>query len=158
VKLVIAGNGDEQYLKSLKEYIERNNLSNIYFAGNLTKDDLKIYYEGSTLSIVPSLVYDNMPNSALESMAFGTPVIAPDNGSFPEIVFDNVTGFLYEYGNLQVMAEKIRDYLLQPKLQQEMRLKSREFIELNHSAKGHYKLLMCVIEKVIRSQKEKNKG
>lgn len=153
VKLILAGSGDQSYIDSLKQLINEYDLKNIYFTGNLSLDALNAYYQESSLSIVPSLVYDNMPNSALESMAFGTPVIAPNNGSFPEIVKDGISGFLYEYGKPSDMAIKIRDYLVNQDLQRSMPLKSREFIKDNHSSYVHYNLLMSIVQKVMTLHK-----
>lgn len=148
VNLKLAGNGDQDYVNSLKEYILKNDLNHIEFLGNLDKDELMQQFKGSTLSIIPSLVYDNLPNSALESLAVGTPVIAPSHGCFPEIVIENKTGFLYKPGDSVDMAQKIYSYLNNASLHEMMNIESVNFIKRNHSPEIHYNLLISIIEKV----------
>ncbi len=46
-----------------------------------------------TCVLNPSTV-DNMPNSVLESLASGVPVVSTDAGGVPDIVDDGVSGLL----------------------------------------------------------------
>lgn len=44
---------------------------------------------------------EGVSNSIMESMAFGTPVIATDGGGSPEIIDDGVNGFLIKENNME---------------------------------------------------------
>ena len=58
--------------------------------------------------MIPSIWYDNLPNTALESFKYGKPVIASNIGSLPELVLDEVNGYLFETGNVKSLIEKIQ--------------------------------------------------
>jgi len=46
--------------------------------------------------------------AALEAMACGVPVVAPNNGGLPELVLDDETGFLFELGDLDGFVAQTR--------------------------------------------------
>jgi phenylacetate-CoA ligase len=56
--------------------------------------------------INPSQV-DNMPNSVLEAMASGVPVVSSNVGGVPFILRDDVTGLMVPAGNPQAMASAV---------------------------------------------------
>ena len=70
----------------------------------------------SLFSVAPSLLYDNMPNSVLESLAAGTPAIASNHGSFPEIIINGDTGLLFNPGDVKDLSNKIKILLDNKKL------------------------------------------
>ncbi len=60
--------------------------------------------------LMPSL-WDGMPNSLLEAMAVGVPVIASDAGAIPEIVTDGVHGLLLPKTHLHLLAQRVEELL-----------------------------------------------
>ena len=50
---------------------------------------------------------EGLPMAALEAMARGVPVIAPVTGALPDLIRDNVNGFLYQTGNMTEAASCI---------------------------------------------------
>ncbi|MGE9289830.1 MAG: glycosyltransferase [Puniceicoccales bacterium] len=63
-------------------------------------------YNSADLFVAPSL-QDNLPNTVLESLACGTPVVGSDAGGIPDMVRHGETGWLFEVGN----SESLRDVL-----------------------------------------------
>jgi glycosyltransferase involved in cell wall biosynthesis len=57
---------------------------------------------------VLSSTRESFPLAAREAMAAGRAVIAPRIGGCPEVVEDGVTGFLFEAGNVDDLADKMR--------------------------------------------------
>jgi glycosyltransferase involved in cell wall biosynthesis len=59
---------------------------NIYLHGHLTGDRLTGFYHHARFLVIPSRCYEGFPLVALEAMALGRTVIAPDHGGFSDIL------------------------------------------------------------------------
>lgn len=67
---------------------------------------LATVYAAADCMVLPSLE-DNLPNTMLESLAMGTPVIANENGGMREIIQDGVNGYIATGATAVSLAEKI---------------------------------------------------
>jgi glycosyltransferase involved in cell wall biosynthesis len=76
-------------------------------------------YSAADIFVLPAL-QDNFPNTALEALACGLPVIAFDAGGVPEIVRDGLTGLLVEPANPQALASAIEELVGNPERRKEM--------------------------------------
>jgi len=77
---------------------------------------LSLVYSAADVYVVPSL-QDNQPNTVLESMACGTPVVGFDVGGIPDMVRPGITGLLAPVGD----AHGLRAAILQIFEQRETR-------------------------------------
>jgi glycosyltransferase involved in cell wall biosynthesis len=77
----------------------------VNFRGFVTDRDA-IY--GSCDLLVVTSETEGLSLAILEALASGTPTIASDVGGNPELVNNNVNGFLYEYANTQQLADNIQ--------------------------------------------------
>jgi glycosyltransferase involved in cell wall biosynthesis len=68
---------------------------------------MKELYQASDLFVIPSL-QDNLPNTIMESMACGTPVVAFKTGGIPEMIDHKKTGYLAEYKSAEDLARGIK--------------------------------------------------
>jgi glycosyltransferase involved in cell wall biosynthesis len=157
VALKLAGSGDKSYIQELRKYCSQNNLHEVDFMDNLGKDELFKNYEESILSVIPSLWYDNLPNSALESLSCGTPIVASAHGCFPELVVENQTGFLFAPGDARELALKILEVLRNPELQLKLSSGSMDFIREKYSPEVHYEILMSIMKQVMQQQHQKRR-
>lgn len=107
-KLMIVGDDTSDEARILKEYISSRKMTNVEFTGFRSGKELEDTIRGSRFQIMPSIWYENLPNSALESMLYGKPLIASDIGSLRELVDDGVNGYLYEPRNHTELADRIR--------------------------------------------------
>jgi glycosyltransferase involved in cell wall biosynthesis len=78
----------------------------IHYLGTLTHPQLYPVIEYSRGVVLPSLI-DNLPNTCLESMALGKPVIGTWGASFDELLVDGQSGFLVEAGDPEGLANAI---------------------------------------------------
>jgi glycosyltransferase involved in cell wall biosynthesis/ubiquinone/menaquinone biosynthesis C-methylase UbiE len=100
--------------------------------GQLSSDeDIIVAYSAADLFILPSLE-DNLPNTLLEAMSCGTPVIASNVGGIPELVVDGVTGYLTLAGSAQHLGETILSAILDLEQLNTMGQQSRKRIEKDY--------------------------
>jgi glycosyltransferase involved in cell wall biosynthesis len=125
VILVIVGDGTERAaLKVLAD--DLGVASRIHWAGH--RCDVPNLLPAFDLFVQPSL-HEGMPNTVLEAMAAGLPVVATAVGGTPDVVVDGVTGFLtapYDPGGL---AEAITNLLHKPDLRRRMGQAGKEHVE-----------------------------
>jgi glycosyltransferase involved in cell wall biosynthesis len=101
-RLTIAGTGpQEQHLRQLAVELGIGNA--VAFAGRLDRDAMAALYRSADIMLNPSLA-DNMPNSVLESMASGVPVVSTNVGGVPYMVQDGITALLVPAGDAAAMA------------------------------------------------------
>lgn len=103
MRLKIVGTGPLE--ADLKALAGRLGVSkNVDFAGFKSGLELRSIVKGAAFSVMPSVWYENMPYSGIESLASGTPVIGSNIGGIPELVIDGETGFLAGPGDVDGLA------------------------------------------------------
>jgi glycosyltransferase involved in cell wall biosynthesis len=80
---------------------------------------LAAVYSAADLLAFPSL-HDNLPNTVIESMACGTPVVAYDVGGVPDLVRPGVTGLLVPLGDVRALGAAIAQLLADETRRSEM--------------------------------------
>lgn len=143
----IVGDDTTEEAKRLKQYVQEKNLTNIEFTGFKSGVELEELIKGSRYTLIPSVWYDNLPNTALESFQYSKPVIASNIGSLPELVLDGVNGYLFEAGNAGDLRDKILR-LCDDEQVKNMGAESRLRLEKKFAPKDHYDALMYVFETV----------
>jgi glycosyltransferase involved in cell wall biosynthesis len=97
--------------------------------GGIQSDHLlSFFYSACDLFVCPSL-QDNLPNTVLESLACGTPVVAYETGGLPDMVREGVSGRLAKtVGDGGALADAMTGLLLSAEQLREMRPKARDLI------------------------------
>lgn len=104
-RLTLAGSGPEE--ARLRELAAALGVADaVRFTGKLERDAMAALYREADVCLNPSLV-DNMPNSVLESMASGTPVVSTNVGGVPFIVRDGATALLVPPRDAPAMAAAV---------------------------------------------------
>jgi len=95
MKLIMAGIiQDEDYYKSrVAPFIDD---SNIIYVGSVGPERRNELLQGAYALLHPIYFDEPFGLSVIEAMACGTPVIAFNRGSMPEVISEGVTGFLVE--------------------------------------------------------------
>lgn len=91
--------------------------------GAVPLHDLPRVYADADVLLMPSL-YEGFGLPALEAMACGTPVVASNQGSLPEVVGD--AGLLVEPTDVNRIADVVTRVLRDPQLRQELRRRGLE--------------------------------
>ncbi|MDY0278230.1 MAG: glycosyltransferase family 4 protein [Acholeplasma sp.] len=118
IKLDIAGTGSitNNIIKKIKD----SNLKNIFMHG-FVKDISKSYLlNDANIFIFPSSHGEGMPNSILEAMSFGIPIITTKIGGVPDFFEDGKMGLFLDNCEPKHIAEKIQYLLEHPVLMKQM--------------------------------------
>jgi len=103
LRLIVAGDGTER--APLEQQARALGLADaVRFVGH--RDDIPALLHAADLFVLPSL-REGMPNTALEAMAAGLPVVASAVDGVPEVVADGETGLLVSPGDPQMLHDLI---------------------------------------------------
>jgi len=151
VVLKIIGEGPME--KTLKNFVEKENIENVRFLGHRTGLDLKNELAKSMFVVVPSEWYEPFALTIIESFALGKPVIGARIAGIPDRVMEGETGFLFEMGNPDDLRSKIEYMLNNTDSISQMGRKARRFVEKEFDADKHYQGLMSIYEAALQRQK-----
>ncbi len=93
--------------------------------------EIRDAYCAADVFVLPSLE-DNLPNTVLEAMSCGTPVVGFDMGGMPDMVQDGTTGRLVPVGDTKQLGEALLSLLLDSNIRKQMGGKCREKIEAEY--------------------------
>ena len=99
---------------------------------------------------MPSLCYETFGLILAEASLYGKPVVASRLGAMAEIVDDGKTGLLFDSGNAEDLARKIRTLWDDPELCRQMGQAGKEKALREYSPEKYYDRLMAVYEKAIK--------
>jgi glycosyltransferase involved in cell wall biosynthesis len=107
--LVIAG-GKGWLFDEVTAQVQREGLdSDVLFAGYVADEDLPALYNAADLFVFPSL-YEGFGLPPLEALACGTPVVAANNSSLPEVIGE--AGLLVDARDTDALAEAMHAALM----------------------------------------------
>jgi glycosyltransferase involved in cell wall biosynthesis len=121
IKLLLAGQLQPMYQDFFKKEIKPHLGQKIKYIGELSQAQLSSFYGSAKALIYPHRWQEPFGLVMIESMACGTPVIAFNRGSVPEIVKDGKTGFVVN--SIKEAVEAVK------KIDQINRLDCRKWVE-----------------------------
>jgi glycosyltransferase involved in cell wall biosynthesis len=126
VQLKIAGTGP--LAGKLEDLVRELGLSDrVAFLGRLERHEVVKLYHSAHAMLNPSRV-DNMPNSVLEALACGVPVISTNVGGVPYIVEDAQTALLVPPDDVRAMAQAIQRLCTDAGLRSQLRENGRRAV------------------------------
>ncbi len=111
--------GDTGYLDRLRALIKPG--VQVNFVGAYDQSELATILEGIDVLVVPSLWWESFCLTIREGLLSGCAVVAADQGPMREALAGGKDGLLFEPGNAQDLAEKLRELLDSPALLEQMR-------------------------------------
>jgi sugar transferase (PEP-CTERM/EpsH1 system associated) len=111
LRVLLVGQGPER--EKLENLAAETLRGRVYFAGDSGR--VPEMLNAMDVFVLPSL-NEGMSNTLLEAMASGLPVLATNVGGNPEIVQDNVDGCLFKPGDVQWLADKLKQLASDPDL------------------------------------------
>jgi glycosyltransferase involved in cell wall biosynthesis len=129
-KLMIVGDGPER--KKIEHLAHKLEIQDhVLFTGFLLGNDLVEAMQTADVFVTASKS-ENMPLSVLEAMGCGLPVIGVRALGIPEVVRDQISGFIVEPDQVAELAQKIVELLANPDLLRKFSIAAREF-SMQHS-------------------------
>lgn len=126
-RLTVAGDGpDHAMLAALAQ--ELGVAPAVSFTGRLDTDRIAALYLQADVCVNPSL-HDNMPNSILEALASGVPVVSTDVCGIPYLVEHQKTALLVPPRDPAAMARAVLDLLDTPGLAEQLARAGRELVQ-----------------------------
>jgi glycosyltransferase involved in cell wall biosynthesis len=115
----IFGTGSPEFAAKLKAEIQHRGLTDrVEWMGFVS--DRKFMYDQIDICVVPSRIHEAFGMAAAEASSYGVPVVASRKGALPEIVADNLTGYLVDAGAPEQIAKRICDLAVSPATRREM--------------------------------------
>ncbi|MGD2144389.1 MAG: glycosyltransferase family 4 protein [Anaerolineae bacterium] len=108
-----------KYTRRLRQMARRDSRLNL--SGVYERTEVSRVLQGLDVVVVPSLWYENSPNTILEAFAHRTPVIASDLGGMAELVQDGENGVRFAAGDVRSLADELRRLRDNPQLLSRLR-------------------------------------
>ncbi|MBP9855310.1 MAG: glycosyltransferase [Candidatus Omnitrophica bacterium] len=144
--LKIVGDGPlKAYLSGL---LHNNQIQNVELLGHVDDNKRNQLLQGAKFVIVPSICYETFSLIVAESMAYGVPVIGSRLGSLQEIIEDQKDGMLFEAGNSQDLANKVKQCISSPEYEN-MRRQALAKYQKQFSTLANYEILMNIYNNVL---------
>lgn len=120
-----------------------------YFIGKVSSEkDLAKVYSAADIFITPSKE-DNLPNTVIESMACGTPVVAFNIGGMPDMIDNKINGALVAPFKIDLMAKEISFIFNNKKYYKRLSVEARKKVlkefEINLIVKKYYQLYQSIL-------------
>ena len=142
-RLIIAGNGNyENYFKT-----SNLNIDGVKFLGKVSEKTKILFLQRSWVLGVTSKI-EGWGMNIIEAAACGTPTVGYKVGALEEAVINGKTGFLVEYGNIQALANKICELLLNKELREKLSINALKWaknFDWDKSSKKFEKILKQTI-------------
>ncbi len=119
---------------------------------NYVGDDATVaaLYSAADITAVPSQ-QDNLPNTMLESMSCGTPVVGFDVGGIPDMVKEGDTGFLAPAGSIPGLGAAFMTAFSDKERLQECGRRARARVERHHSPEVQAKAYLALYERILEN-------
>jgi colanic acid/amylovoran biosynthesis glycosyltransferase len=127
--------GDGKIRKKIEQLIINFDLEKkIFLLGWKKPDEIIAILDNSHIFLHPSITTSNggsegIPTSIMEAMALGIPVVATAHAGIPELIENDITGFLVPEKNSKELAEKVVFLIKNQKLWNKIGIAGRKAVE-----------------------------
>ena len=144
--LRVAGTGPDDHLLA--------NVPGLSALGAVGMEQVRSEMGAATALVLPSICNESFPRTLVEAFGCGLPVIASRIGALAELVKDGETGLLFEPGNAEDLASKMRWALANPDAMATMGQNARRQYETEFTAEKNYQQLIAIYQEAIEAKKE----
>jgi len=118
VRLLVAGDGEQK--QEVLDFIDHHKLNNVVLLGRITEEDKACWYATCDIFCSPAKYGESFGIVLVEAMASGKAVVAAANSGYSTVLRDKGADFLTPPGNSEVLYEKLKNLVDQPKLRMDL--------------------------------------
>jgi len=127
IELIIAGNGPE--LQSVQSFVQDRGISNVVFAGYVKGAEKNRLLKSAHVLCLPTYHDEGLPNTILESMAFGLPIITRPMGGIADFFENGGHGFISSSKDPLVFADFIQKLFVDKGLYRKISLNNYRYAQ-----------------------------
>lgn len=131
--------GEGPMMNDLQQLVRNLNMErHIHFLGWKEQSDVIDILEKSDILIAPSVTsksgdQEGIPVALMEAMAMGMPIVSTQHSGIPELVQNNISGFLVPERDVDELANKLEYLAINPNTWSEMGLAGRRIVEEDYN-------------------------
>jgi glycosyltransferase involved in cell wall biosynthesis len=129
------GNTQQKDIAYIVDLVKFFNLEENVVIDMFKLEDMPKLYAASSICIYPSTSGEPFGLTMLEAMASGKPMIVTNSGGMPEIIKDNINGYIVPVKDFEILASRIIQLLIDDKLRERFGYTSREMVEQSFTTK-----------------------
>jgi glycosyltransferase involved in cell wall biosynthesis len=145
-QLWIVGEGNQ--LEALQNFTKNNELKNVLFLGNKSREELQDIYANSKFLVVPSEYLEAYGNVILESFTCGKTVITSDLVGIKNEIEQHNVGLTYSYKNPKELEGKIIELLSNSNLKTKLENNILNYLATKTFSK-HFEDLVSIYEDLL---------
>lgn len=127
IHLIFVGEGELR--GEMEDYIDKNNLSDVYLVGFKNQTELPEYYTMSDIFVLPSGIGETWGLVTNEAMNFELPIIISNMpGSGYDLVKEGENGYMFKLGDIDDLSSKISELVENKEKRENFGKKSFEII------------------------------
>lgn len=147
--------GDGTVAAEARDFVARHDLSDrIRFRGWLREDEVRRALQESDLFVLPSRA-EGLPNSMVEAMAAGVPVIVTRVGAIPDFLVDRESALLVTPGDVGELAAALAELIESRGLRQALASAAYAIAQREFSAEAAAERLQAIIESTVTNHERR---
>ena len=144
VPLKIVGDGD---LASLVQSAAKE--PGIAWLGRKPLAETHALLKEASFLVFPSIWYEALPRTIVDSLAVGTPVLASNRGAMGDMIVEGVNGLLFRPDDPADLADKALQLAADPAKLKRLRAGARADYERHYTAERNYDMIMDAYRRVL---------
>ncbi len=120
----------------------------VIFPGTLNEREKEAAFLDADLFVLPSYS-EGMPQSLLEAMAYGLPVVVSNVGGIPEVVCDGQEGLMIEPGDVDGLCRALKQLMESVECRQRMGTAARHRMAAHHTVEIYLRQLQELYNRAI---------
>jgi len=148
--LVIAGDGKEA--PRLRQMADQLLPGRVRFLGKVAREKMYRFYSAGDLFVFPG-IRESLGMVYLEAQSCGLPVVAFADGGVPEVVADEVSGYLIRPFDVKGFNQAIARLMDDSALRREMGKAASNYVRSRHDLQSNYRIVEDILLGLAQNQR-----